>query len=192
MAYLTGKSKDEDHDWYRIAVFILLVISILNLTTTYISIQVYLKMKHSESIKIAEKSNLNVKSSFITFRCHVLLYIFFGGMCLSNFFFNTVSFESQQAAAPAMDSVINILSTLFSLNFVFKKKVVWEFLKRRVTVFQNPSDSPQNKVFQNNSVNPQNSMFQNSSDPQNKDFKDYSRRIAWTEEKKRTINISVI
>ena len=150
VAYLTGEAKDEDHDWYRIALFILLVITIVNLTTSYTLIKIYLKLKHSEAIMIAEKSNLNVKSSFITFRCHVLLYIFFGGVCLSNFFFNTISFESHQAAAPAMCSVVNFLSTLFSLTFVFNKKDVWDYVKRRLTVFQSPSAS-QNKITPMNS-----------------------------------------
>ena len=130
----------------RFGFYFLTVFSIVNLSMTYILIHIYLKIKHSQSIKIAEKSNLNVKSSFITFRCHVLLYFLFGGICLSHFYINNKSFESNSASAPALDSVVNILSTLFAVTFVFKKHTVIEFLKRRLIVLKNPPNG-NNKVF---------------------------------------------
>ena len=70
-SYLARTPVDEDDDTLdaqRILVYLIMMITFVNLTFTYLFIHLVLKFKHSEAIKIAEKTTSNTKGNLISFK----------------------------------------------------------------------------------------------------------------------------
>ena len=86
VSYLTGLKRNEEKDFFRASLYSTVVFSVFNLSVSYLLIHLYLKYKHSREIKIAERSNMNMISSFISFRGHIVMFVFWTIMCSYNFY----------------------------------------------------------------------------------------------------------
>ena len=134
VSYLTGLKRNEEKDFFRASLYSTVVFSVFNLSVSYLLIHLYLKYKHSREIKIAERSNMNMISSFISFRGHIVMFVFWTIMCSYNFYNHSQDFSksSLRMRMPANIILVNFLTVILSLIFVFQKPQVLAFLKRKI------------------------------------------------------------
>ena len=132
VSYLSESAVNDQNDFCRSTFYIIIIISILNLSISYVVIHVYLKLKHSKSIEIAEKS-LNVNGSIFSFKSLNMIFFVIGGMGVFSFLNNLESFKSKQSSKiPPNIILINFFSVLFPLIFVVRKQDVMAFVKRKI------------------------------------------------------------
>lgn len=141
ISYLSNREITTEEDFIRNINYILLIITLLNLLLTYIFIHVYLKLKHSESISIAERSNLYQISSFISFQKLIFALFCIGIIAILNFQIHKKGFVKDKSKIPPLCFIVNFLSLFLSLYFLLSKKDIVLFLKRRFGSFINETFS---------------------------------------------------
>ena len=134
ISYLSNREINTEEDFLRSTNNILLIITLLNLVFTFLFIHIYLKLRHSESISIAERSNLQKISSFISFRKLICAMLCIGIIAILNFQIHSTGFVKDRSRIPPLCFIVNFLSLFLTLFFLFIKKDIVLFIKRR---FQN-------------------------------------------------------
>ena len=148
VAYLTSNKKEGE--LLRIyVIYCLLILTALNISVTYICIHVYLKMKHSKAINIAEKTQWTMKVSLISLRhlacgfyCCLIVGVY--NFCV----IQRNSYQNLQSVPPG-SILVNFVSVLISVHFILTKKEITDFLKRRLSISLPLSSNPPNTQSQN-------------------------------------------
>ena len=111
-----------------------MILTALNISVTYICIHVYLKMKHSKAINIAEKAQWSMKVSLISLRhlaagfyCCLIVGVYNFCIIQRNVYQNLQS-------VPPGSILVNFVSVWISMHFILTKKEITDFLKRRLSI----------------------------------------------------------
>ena len=94
---------------------------------------------------------MNMVSSFISFRGHIISFLVFFLLCLSNLYNHSHSSYDTHNQIPVNNVLINFISIFLSLIFVFQKSEVLAFLRRRIKA---KIDALDFKFFKKNKINP--------------------------------------
>ena len=133
-SYLARTPVDEDDDTLdaqRILVYLIMMITFVNLTFTYLFIHLVLKFKHSEAIKIAEKTTSNTKGNLISFKMLNITTVLMIIPGLINFCIYQTHSYTDFEQVPPVHLLINIATALYSVFFVLSKCEVLAFVRRR-------------------------------------------------------------
>ena len=134
VSYLSNQSKDGEENIFRMICYSIISVTVLNLIITYTFIKLYLKFKHSKSIDIAEKINLDKKENFVSFKRLMLGFLTLSIGGIFNFCVYKTDFYKNNEVIPPGTLVLNFLTVFFSLCFVLKRKKVLEFVVRKMAV----------------------------------------------------------
>ena len=134
VAYLTNNTKNDEGMRHRYAIYFLLILTTLNISVTFIWIHIYLKIKHSKAINIAERTQWSMKVTLISLRhlagvFYCVLMIGVVNFCV----YHTNSYQDLNSVPP-VNILVNVVCVLTSLHFVFNKKEIMDFLKRRTVI----------------------------------------------------------
>lgn len=133
-SYLTRAPVEDDSDTLdvqRILVYLVMMVTFVNLTFTYVFIHLVLKFKHSEAIKIAEKTNGNTKGNLISFKMLNITTVLMIIPGLINFCIYQTQSYTDFEQVPPVHLLINIATALYSVFFVLSKCEVLAFIRRR-------------------------------------------------------------
>ena len=148
VAYLTNTKKEGELVQLYV-IYVLLMLTALNISVTYICIHVYLKMKHSKAIDIAEKTQGTMKVSLISLRhlaagFHCCLIVGVYNFCI----IKRNAYQNLQSVPPG-SIVVNFMTVLISMHFISTKREITNFLKRRLSIplsdIPLPSNPPNNE-----------------------------------------------
>ena len=132
VSYLTHQEIVEVDSSLRNLTYILIIITIFNLSITYTFIHLYLNFKHSRAIRIAERSKFNVHESFLSFRKLLVGFTFFSLFGIANYCVYHINWYQNNDHVPPLTLTINFVTVFASLTFIFKKKKVLDFMERRL------------------------------------------------------------
>ena len=131
VSYLTHQEIVEVDSSLRNLTYILIIITIFNLSVTYTFIHLYLNFKHSRAVRIAETSKFNVQESFLSFKKLLVGFTFFSLFGIANYCVYHINLYQNNNHVPPLTMTINFVTVFASLTFIFKKKKVLDFMKRR-------------------------------------------------------------
>ena len=149
ISFMTNRELNNRNDIIRISSYILGLITIVNVITTFIFIHTYLKFKHSRSIEIAERANLNKSDTLISFKKLVAIAVCSGLLVFSNYQIHHSDFVWDNSKIPPLCYVVNFITLIVSLLFLFSKQDIVKYLKRRISNWSLLSfvgESPQNNT----------------------------------------------
>ena len=109
-----------------------MILTALNISVTYICIHIYLKMKHTKAINIAEKTQWAMKVTLISLRhlaCGFYCFLIVGVYNFCVYYQN--SYQNLQSVPPG-SILVNFVCVWISLQFILTKKEIMDFLKRRL------------------------------------------------------------
>ena len=133
VAYLSSYKKDgEKLHLHLYVIYCLLILTALNISVTYVCIHIYLKMKHTKAINIAEKTQWAMKVTLISLRhlaCGFYCFLFIGVYNFGVYYQN--SYQNIQSVPPG-SILVNFVCVWISLQFALTKKEIIDFLKRRL------------------------------------------------------------
>ena len=133
MSYLTNKRLDlgcEDHLYCLTN--LCLFSTLTHLTATYIFIKIYLRVKHSKSIRIAEEKNSDF--SILDFK-KLLMGLFLLSICMicRDIVLQKQIYSIKHDPAPPPIMVLSaVLASLWSIFFIWNKKDIRAFVKRKI------------------------------------------------------------
>ena len=132
ISFLCNREINFENDFIRSSGYVVVVFTLINLIITFLFINIYLKIKHSESISIAERSNLYLNRSFISFQTLLLVIILWGLIGLCNYQIHNTNYVKTTTDPPPLVYIICFLTVFLSLLFLFSKRNILDYLKRRV------------------------------------------------------------
>ena len=135
---MTSRDINSNQDFIRIIHYILFIVTLLNLTITFLFIHIYLRLKHSKSIAIAERSNMSKSYSFISFRKLVLGFLCMGYVVYTNYQNHSSDPIKDNSKIPPLCIIICLLGISLSLLYLFSKKTIVSFLKRKISTWTFP------------------------------------------------------
>ena len=106
----------------------------LNISVTYICIHVYLKMKHTKAINIAEKTQWTMKVTLISLRHLACGFYCFLGCGVYNFCVVQQNAYQNLQSVPSGSILVNFVCVWISMHFILTKKEIIDFLKRRIVI----------------------------------------------------------
>ena len=133
MSFLTNKTLDlECEDLLSPVTGLCLSFTLTHLTTTYIFIKIYLRVKHSRTIRIAEEKNSDF--SILDFK-KLLMLLFL--LCICMFCRDLVRQKQiymiqADPSPPPMLVLSAVLGSLWSTFFIWTRKDIRAFVKRKI------------------------------------------------------------
>ena len=133
MSFLTNKTLDlECEDLLSPVTGLCLSFTLTHLTTTYIFIKIYLRVKHSRTIRIAEEKNSDF--SILDFK-KLLMLLFL--LCICMFCRDLVRQKQiymiqADPSPPPMLVLSAVVGSLWSTLFIWTRKDIRAFVKRKI------------------------------------------------------------
>ena len=149
---MTNREINSNQDFIRIIHYILTIITLLNLTITFLFIHIYLRLKHSKSIAIAERSNMTRTYSLISFRKLVLGFLCMGYVVYTNFQNHYSDPIKDNSKIPPLCIIICLLGISLSLLYLFSKKTIVSFLRRKISTLTIPGPQVSSRQTQQEQV----------------------------------------
>ena len=119
---MTNREINNRLDFIRISSYILVLITLINVILTFIIIHTYLKFKHSKSIAIAERANLNKSDTLISFKKLIAIAVCSGLLVFSNYQIHHSNLVWDNSKIPPLCYVVNFITLIASLMFLMSKK----------------------------------------------------------------------
>ena len=151
VSYYTDLEKNAGEgeiDVPRTAAVVVVTCTMLNMLLTLIFINVYLRVKHSNAINIAERSTIRPKENFISFRKLFIIFIGVLGIVYFSYYVHTIDFFNDTNKVPPGTWITNFCTIIFSMVFLARKKELSSFIQRRFGNF----------VQQQNRIEPQRTL----------------------------------
>ena len=133
VAYLTSNKNDGEIVQLYV-IYCLLILTALNISVTYICIHMYLKMKHTKAINIAEKTQWTMKVTLISLRHLACGFYCFLGCGVYNFCVVQQNAYQNLQSVPSGSILVNFVCVWISMHFILTKKEIIDFLKRRIVI----------------------------------------------------------
>lgn len=133
VSYLTQMERTSHaKDFQSIFVYISIILTLFVLVFTYVSIHLYLRLKHSKFIKTAERTRQGFKDNIVSLKTMIFMVFLGSTTALYHVYNNSQGPVDHRNSVPLGTIYLNLLGLALHLTVLISRKGLRDYMRRLV------------------------------------------------------------